>query len=99
MIRGTTPDLIFTLPFEVKTIQTLWITFYQAGKEVFTLDNESCDLTDNKVTIRLSQEQTLQLVSNSYVEIQLRVLNTNNVAMASNILKVPVQRILKGGVI
>ena len=99
MIRGTNPTLTFTLPFEVKTIQKMWVTFSQNDKEVFTLNKEDCELNGNNVMLQLSQEQTLSLLSNVRVEIQLRVLTFNNASLASNIIKVSVERILKGGVI
>lgn len=99
MIRGTTPTLIFTFPFEVDSIQKMWLTFSQNDKEVFTIDKDRCELSERKVTVTLTQEQTLQLINNAQVEIQFRVLTYNSTALASNILKLPVQRILKGGVI
>ena len=99
MIRGTNPTIIFTLPFEVSSIQRLWITFSQRNEEVFTLSKDDCEMTDDKVTVTLSQEQTLLLMSNSLLDIQFRVLTINDTALASNILSVPVHRILKGGVI
>lgn len=99
MIRGTTPKLIFTLPFETDSIQKLWITFSQNRREIFTICDDECEMSEDKVTITLSQDQTLLLTSSSLVEIQLRVLTINDTALASNILKENVDRILKGGVI
>lgn len=99
MIRGTTPTLIFTFPFEVSAVQKLWLTFSQNDKEVFTIDKDHCQLSESNVTVTLTQEQTLQLINNARVEVQFRVLTYNGTALASNILKLPVQRILKGGVI
>lgn len=99
MIRGTTPKLIFTIPFETDSIQKLWITFSQNKKEVFTICEDECEMSEYEVVVTLSQDQTLLLTSSSLVEIQLRVLTINDTALASNILKENVDRILKGGVI
>ena len=99
MVRGTTPELIFTLPFEVSSIQKLWITFSQKNSEIFTLEKEVCTLDGTEVRVSLTQEQTLQFSSNCILEIQMRVLTLDNVALASNIIRTSVQKILKGGVI
>lgn len=50
-------------------------------------------------TTTLTQEETLSLVAKVDVALQLRVLSTNNTAYASNIVTVPVEAILKEGVI
>lgn len=99
MIRGTTPTLNFTLPFEVSIIEKLWITFSQSDLEVFTLTNERCEMNEHTIKVTLTQEETLQFKSSALVEIQLRVLDNSDTAVASDIIRVPVQRILKGDVI
>ena len=97
MIRGTTPTLEFTLPFELVEIDKLWITFSQNNKEVFTVEKQDLVLGDKTISLKLSQKQTLLLSSNSMVNIQIRVVDTKGLAMASNIIKTPVQQILKDG--
>ena len=99
MIRGTTPDLEFKLPFNTDVIESVWITFSQFNKELLTLDKASCAFKDDVITTRLTQEQTLLFTENAYVEIQLRVLTKDGTAIASNIMRSPNQRILKGGII
>jgi hypothetical protein len=97
MIRGTTPTLSFTLPFETELIKKLWVTFSQCNKEIFTLEKDDCELNEYEVEVKLSQRQTLQLLPNAIVEIQLRVLTLDDVALASDVLHTSVQRILKDG--
>lgn len=99
MIRGTTPQLDFGLPFEVSFIKTVWVTFSQNNEEIFTLENEALTMNDACISVKLTQEQTLLLSQNNTVEIQIRILTNANNALASNIIKTSVGRILKDGVI
>lgn len=99
MIRGTTPTLTYTLPFETRDIERLWIAFAQRGREVLLLDAERCTIDGNKVVTKLTQEETLTLQQNATVEMQLRVLMVDGTALASRIITCPVNRILKDGVI
>lgn len=97
MIRGTTPQLAFNLPFDTSIIKTVWVTFSQYNKEVFTIETESLTMDGPTVSVELTQAQTLQLSQNDSVEIQLRILTTNGDALASNIIKTSVGKILKDG--
>ena len=97
MIRGTTPTLTFTIPFDSGIIQALYISFVQNGQEVLTLTEQDCTLDEKTVTVKLSQAQTLKLGSGRAVEIQMRVLTAEGDALASQILRCPVERILKDG--
>jgi len=99
MIRGTTPTLVFTLPFDVSVIKSAWITFSQNGCEVLTVEGDRCEMTDTKMTVTLSQDETLLFTENCYAEIQIRVLTTYDTSLASDVMRTPVQRVLKGGVI
>ena len=99
MIRGTTPSYQFKLPFDVSVLNKVWVTFSQFDKEIFTIEESDCYLDGNVVRVELTQEQTLQLESNALLDIQLRVLIVNGSALASKVFRVPVRKILKGGVI
>lgn len=97
MIRGTTPTVKFTLPFDTSLIQSVYITFSQKGEELFTLVNSDCTFLENGITSKLSQRQTLALTHNAPVEIQIRVLTTDGNALASNIIRTVTEKILKDG--
>ena len=47
----------------------------------------------------MTQEETLKFEEGGNVEIQLRAVTTTGAALASNIVALPVERILLGGVI
>lgn len=101
MYRGTTPYI------EIKTDQDLskmdYVVFTMedsSGTEV-NVDNQSgmMTITSNKVTVKLTQDQTLSLVEGD-VQIQLRASNSDGSgAAASNIMYGILNEILKDGVI
>lgn len=97
MIRGSTPTLTFTLPFDGGIIASLYITFAQRGKEVLTLTEKDCALEGMTITTKLSQAQTLKFDHSCPLEIQMRILTTDGNALASNIIPCSVERILKDG--
>lgn len=99
MIRGTTPRLEFTLPFDVSQIAEAYITLSQAEKTVLEKRFEECEAEDSMLIIRLSQEETLKLRAGSTTEIQIRARLHSGDALASNIIRVGTERILKEGVI
>lgn len=103
MIRGTTPSIKFhiTSMFEFETIEEVWITLKTwETEETFKYSATEVDIdAENKtITISLSQEDTLAFEDGT-VELQLRLLDTNHLAYATDIFEVEMKRILKDGVI
>lgn len=103
MIRGTTPTLIFTLPFAVSDLDAYYITFgQQFGKSVklvFEKSSDDCQEDGDTITVVLTQEDTLQLMADNQVLIQVRARTTGGTALASKIFRCPADMILKDGVI
>lgn len=101
MIRGTTPTLQFTLPFDTSLIAEMYVTIAQDGKTVMEKALSDCSCSGTSVSLALTQEDTLGLQQqpHSRAEIQLRVRTTAGEALASDIMRVHVDRILKEGVI
>ena len=101
IVRGTTPTLTFTLPFGAENVAAAFVTFEQHNSVV--LDKEigatGCACEGNTITLHLSQEDTLLLCQCDKVDIQLRIRTVNGEALASQIITVFVEEILKDGVI
>ena len=102
MIRGTTPLLSFTVPFDPAETKRICITFSQNNREVFTLEKRDCTFEGNTISTTLSQDHTLSLKANATVQIQIRVTfpsenSEMDSALASEIITTTVQRILKDG--
>lgn len=99
MYRGTTPTLKFTLPFDTSTLDAVWVTIAQGGKVIINKEKSDCDLKGNDISVTLTQEETLALTAGNKTEIQLRVLTTDGLALASAIFRENTDYILKDGVI
>lgn len=101
MIRGTTPQLTFKLGLSPSKFLILYITAEQSGTTVFerSLDQLVKNEAAKTVSFRLTQEETLGLSDRSPVYIQARGLLADNVAVASKILQIGVDRILREGVL
>lgn len=97
MYRGTTPTIIFTLPFEGSRITALNLCFAQGGECVLEKDLAACKVDGNTLQVSLTETDTLLLDDRKgMVEMQLRV-GCGEARMASNIMQLSVRRILKDG--
>ena len=99
MRRGTTPAITLTVDYDV-TAWTVYVTLKNGGN-VLTLENDALTMeyANSKTTIAfsLTQEQTLAF-SVGTCEVQVRAIH-DGTAIATNIQKLDVARILKDGVI
>ena len=101
MTRGTTPTIVLTLDTDLplNDIAELWVTFKASTVEVTkSLSDVSLDSVNKKITLELSQEDTLKLY-NCKCEVQVRFRTGNDLAYATSIASVDINRILKEGVI
>lgn len=99
MIRGTTPVLEFTLPFDTDIIAEAWVSLAQNDVVVIDKQLKDCRCGNNVLTVELTQEETLKLDCSCKTEIQIRVRTVDGKAAASNIITEETNRILKDGVI
>ena len=97
--RGTNPVNTFTLPFELISPQQVWLTYAQDDVIVIDKDKESIVVSGNTLTVHLTQDETLKLDHRKQVQIQIRILTADGVAIRSNIKEYSVSKILKDGVI
>lgn len=106
MIRGTTQTLKFDVGIDVGKVSQLWLTFSHSNKqnaELFTKSKEEVVLEGTTLTVELDQEETLMLneynIKEKSVYIQLRVLLEDGQALASSIVEITVEHLLKAGVL
>lgn len=97
MIRGTTPTLEFILPFDTRTIAEAYVTFAQNSEIVLDKKMEECACDGEKLTLCLTQKDTLAFCVGKVIEIQLRVRTIDGEALASNIISTTAERIIKDG--
>ena len=99
MIRGTTPIHMFTLPFAVDDVAEARVIYGQFGHDRLIKTSQDLDMDGNEIRCVLTQEETLSFSCKHPVEIQIRVLTTSGVVMASDIMTVDVGRCLDSEVI
>lgn len=99
LIRGTTPTLEFALPFQTNQLAEAFVTISQRGAVVIDKPLTECECDAKMLTVRLTQAETLRLQSSCICEIQIRARTLDGEAVASNIMSVQTERILKDGVI
>ncbi len=93
--RASTPKQTFTLDLEnVSDLAEILITYAQRG--IIIIERRKADVTieENKVSFRLTQEETLSFRENIPVEIQVRAFTPDNNALTSDIFEVSVGRVL-----
>lgn len=95
MRRGTTPTHVFTVPVEADTITALSLVYAQNGMIVIEKGLSDVTVSGKTVQVSLTEDETLKFFSGA-VEIQLRI-GIGSKRMASDVIKVAVGDILKGG--
>lgn len=89
----------FTLPFSTELLAEAYVTLSQNKKVVVDKSLEECEVSGNKLSVKLKQADTLLLDSDHKTEIQIRARTHEGEALASDIITVNTDRILKDGVI
>lgn len=98
MTRGTTPTYIITVKdFDTLQNNSVRVTFKQ-NDTCLTLKGENITTEGNKVSVFLTQEQTLRF-RHGIAKLQVRGVDINGTAWASNIVNVPVNSVLCGEVL
>ena len=96
MIRGTTPTLTFKLPFDCTSIDILNISFAQHNTVVLEKEYYDCEIKGNEISVTLTEYDTLKFDCSEHAEVQIRV-GIGEQRLASQIMKVSVDRVLKDG--
>lgn len=97
MTRGTTPVISLRLPFSADALSDFYITFSQNRTVLFEKTKNDCEIEDNIIKFRLTQEDTLRLKSDITVEFQIRAVAVSGDRIASDIMQTTANRILKDG--
>ncbi len=99
MIQFTTPTHIFNVNLDFTNVDVIYVTYNQNGTNVVEKSKEDLTIDAQTITLKLTQEDTGKFVFGQPVEIQIRAKFYDQTAVASNIMKTTVERVLKGGVI
>ena len=101
MYRGTTPQIKLKLDtnLDLSDIVSLWVTFKGISFEVTKTLGEALIFNDLKeIRVDLTQEETLKLKQGK-IQVQVRFRLSSGRAYASSIAQLPLNAILKEGVI
>ena len=85
--------------FDGKIIKRIRVVYKQDGDIVLKKAGDDVQIDGKVVTVKLSQEDTFAFSSNVSIEIQLRVLFTDNEVKNSYIIKTSLARCLDDEVI
>lgn len=100
-IRGTTPTITITVKnddIDLSTIEQVWIYVSQQNKVKIDkdIDDVTIDTGEKTITVKLTQEDTLALrAGDSFF--QMRVLLSDDTALATIATKVTVLDVYKNG--
>lgn len=96
MRRGTTPIINIATDIDLTEASNLFVTFEQGGEVVIEKTLSDVTITEDAVSIHMTQSDTLQFADKKNVRIQLRC-TLHGEKLASNIMTAEVGEILKGG--
>lgn len=97
--RGTTSTHIFTVPIDFTEATALYITYQQLGRTVLEKELSDCTVESDKITVHLTQADTVKFKEDMPVRIQIRVKMADGSAHKSAIIETTADELLKEGVI
>lgn len=99
-MKGIEPVFEFTLPYDVSRIKRARVSVHCPKTDVLVKkETEELKMEGNTVICQLSQEDTFKFQCNSYVEVQLRVRDIDDVPFKSEVFTVFTGRCLDSEVI
>lgn len=98
MYRGTTPTVEIEVDFDTTLLETGFVTFKQENEVVLEKEICDCELDENLISLKLTQEETLSFKCGSVLG-QLRVKLNDGTTIAYDPFKIPVKDVFKEGAI
>ena len=102
LIRGTTPTIVITVQTEIDLHQVSEVWIYISQQNKVRVDKQLEDVTfdyeNRKMTVTLSQDDTLALKEGEAL-FQIRLLLVDGTALATLASKVDVKPVYKPGII
>lgn len=74
IIRGTTPTNVFNVNVDLRDVEDILITYSQKSEVVINKTISDAEITEDSVTVTLTQSETLKLDHVYDVQIQIRAL-------------------------
>ena len=86
MKKGSTPTYEIEIPFEKRLIQKARVLFGYGNILILKKDTDDLEISDNMVKVTLTQEETFMFLSDSNLDIQLRIVMPGGVSLVSDIM-------------
>lgn len=97
--RGATITNIFNVEDDFTSAVECYVTYNQANRTVLEKDIDEVTIEADKITVDMTQEDTLKFAENRPVEIQIRIKMGDQAALVSKIIRTSASELLKEGVI
>lgn len=94
MRKGTTPTLTFTIPLDPSQIDKVRIVFAENNTPVICKTEEDCSIDGNDLILRFTQEETFLFQCDHNYQVQMRIKLINGEVLATEIMRLPVERCL-----
>ncbi len=100
MRQWTTPTHKFEdIGIDLRDAEAVYLTYEQRGTTVLEKSKEEIEISENGISVTLSQEETGAFKADADVSMQIRYRLPDGRADASEIAVLTVERTMKGGVI
>lgn len=77
VMRGTTPQHEFDLPYPGEIIEDVRVAYGQKHQVIFIKTLEDCQIDGNKLSVSLTQEETLMFAPDKLLCIEIKIKLTN----------------------
>lgn len=77
IIRGTTPEHEFELPYPLELISDVRIIYGQGSRSIFTKTKEDCVLSEGKISVLLTEDETFSILPSKPLDIEIRIKLAN----------------------
>ena len=95
--RGSTPTISYTLPFPAERLEAAYITIVQDEGMVIEKQLEDMTIDGNEISVKLTQQETLLLDSESGAAMQFRYRDINGDSFPTETIIFTVGGLLKDG--
>lgn len=91
MIRGTTPTHSWEMPFPASAVKAVRVTYTQDKTTILEKTESDCTIADNLISVKLTQEDTLNFEALKNASVQVKVLTTAGDVVANDESKIVIQ--------
>lgn len=92
MRRGSTPTFTISLPLDSSRFKDITVSMVQNGKNILSLPFSRITKDANKISFKLTEDETLLFEEGSNAELQLRAVETLGNVLISDVNKIAITK-------